>query len=206
MNRGHWWRHSRERLFAWLPALLMAAFALATGWLVRSMPDFGLPAQERPLLHEPDYQMRRFSLRSFDAEGRFKSEIQGVEGQHFPDTDTLEVRQPRMRAVDEQGQVTVGRAERGIANGDGSEIRLYEQARVVREAPSGAGSRASPRLEFRGDYLYAQTRLRRVSSDQPVELLRGSDRFTANAFDYDDRERVANLRGQVRGVIQSRVR
>jgi hypothetical protein len=41
----------------------------------------------------------------------------------------------------------------------------------------------------------------RVLSDQPVELLRGADRITANQLDYSDRERVAILTGRVRAQL-----
>ena len=192
MNSARLWRHGKEQFFAWLPALMMGLFALATAWLVRQTPGFNASAPERPVLHEPDYQMRQFSVRCFDAEGRLN-------------TDTLEVAQPRVRSFDAQGQLTVGRAERGLSNGEGTDIQLYGQARVVREAAAAANGRgAAPRLEFRGEYLHAWTEDKRVSSDQPVELLRGVDRFTGDRFDYDEKSGIANLRGNVRGVIQPR--
>lgn len=201
MSRARLWRHGKEHFFAWLPALMMGLFALGTGWLVRHAPEFNAAGgPERLLGHEPDYQMRSFAVRSFDASGRMTSELRGVEGQHYPDTDTLEVSQPRMRAFDEKNQLTVGRAERGVSNGDGSDIQLFGQARVVREP--GGNAQAAPRLEFRGEYLHAWVKAERVSSDQPVELLRGADRFTGNRLDYDNKSGVANLVGQVRGVLQ----
>ncbi|HMN55885.1 MAG TPA: LPS export ABC transporter periplasmic protein LptC [Ottowia sp.] len=203
MNSARLWRHGKEQFFAWLPALMMALFALGTGWLVRHTPDFTAASTvPGPLTHEPDYQMRSFAVRSFDAAGRMTSELRGVEGHHYPDTDTLEVSQPRVRSFDAKNQLTVGRAERGVSNGDGSEIQLYGQAQVVREPSTGADGRPTPRLEFRGPYLHAWVKDERVSSDQPVELLRGPDRFTGDRFDYDNHSGVANLIGQVRGVIQ----
>ena len=202
MNTARWWRYGRDQLSSWLPALLMMLFALGTWWLVRSAPE--LPGQdgERPVLHEPDYHMRQFSVRSFDPTGRLKSELTGVEGHHYPDTDTLEVQAPHMRSYDEQGLPTVATARRAVSNGDGSEVQLYGDARVVREAAAKPGGGALPRMEFRGEYLHAFTQDERVSSDQPVELLRGPDRFTGDVFDYDDKTGVANLRGRVRGVLQ----
>lgn len=196
------WRHGREHLSAWLPVLMMGLFALGTGWLVNNTAKLLSPVTEPPLRHEPDYQMHQFSVRSFDAHGQLTSELMGVDGQHYPDTDTLEVSQPRMRSFDESGQPTVGSAQRGVSNRDGSEIQLYGDVRVVREALAQPGGRTAPRLEFRGAYLHVFVNDDRVSSDQPVELIRGVDRFTGDAFDYDHRSGVANLRGHVRGVIQ----
>ena len=204
MKMTRLWRHGRDHLAAWLPVLLMVFFALGTWWLVRNAPSMPGTDVERPLRHEPDYFMRDFSVRSFDATGRLQSEILGVEGHHYPDTDTLEVQTPRMRSFDEQGRLTVATAQRAISNGDGSEVQLFGDAQVVREAVQGADGQAQPRLEFRGEYLHAFINDERVSSDQPVELLRGADRFTGNVFDYDNGTGVANLKGRVRGVIQAK--
>ena len=64
----------------------------------------------------------------------------------------------------------------------------------------GAGT-AQPRLEFRGEFLHAFTQAERVRSDQPVVLIRGNDRFTADAMEYDHLDQVLQLRGRVRGVL-----
>ncbi|HMN21777.1 MAG TPA: LPS export ABC transporter periplasmic protein LptC [Ottowia sp.] len=191
-----------DQLAAWLPAALMMLFALGTWWLVRSTEALRVPGIERPVLHEPDYDMRDFTVRNFDGDGRLKSELTGTQGHHYPDTDTYEMSQPRVRAYDAQGQLTIGRAERGVSNGDGSEIQLYGDAHVLRGAGVAADGRATPRLEFRGPYLQAWPEARRVHSDQPVELLRGVDRFTGDALDYDAQSGVAELRGNVRGLIR----
>jgi lipopolysaccharide export system protein LptC len=158
MNSARLWRHGKEQFFAWLPALMMALFALGTAWLVRHTPDFAAASgPPRPLAHEPDYQMRSFAVRSFDAAGRMTSELRGVEGHHYPDTDTLEVSQPRVRSFDPKNQLTVGRADRGVSNGDGSRSSSTARRRW-REASVGPGGRATPRLEFRGEYLHAWSR------------------------------------------------
>lgn len=202
MNAARLWRHGMDQLTAWLPALMMVLFALGTWWLVRSTEGLRIQPAERPVLHEPDYDLRRFTVRSFEASGRMKSELTGTTGHHYPDTDTFEVSEPRVRSYDEQDQLTIGSARRGISNGDGTDIQLYDDARVVREAAARAGGRTAPRLEFKGPYLHAWTETRRVSSDRPVELLRGLDRFTGDALDYDARSGVADLRGNVRGLLQ----
>jgi lipopolysaccharide export system protein LptC len=75
---------------------------------------------------------------------------------------------------------------------------------VVREPVPRGGGNATPRLEFRGEFLHAFTNDKRVKSDQPVELRRGGDVFTGDTFDYDHQRGVANLQGRVRGVLQPR--
>lgn len=202
MNRERLWAIGRNQMSTWLPALMMMLFALGTWWLVRSAPKIPIPNGTKAVSQEPDYFMREFAVRSFDATGRMTSELIGSEGHHYPATDTLEVTQPRLRSFDELGRPTVATARRGVSNADGSEVKLYDDAVVVREAAPKAGGGETPRLQFRGDYLHAFVNEDRVQSDQPVELMRGEDRFTGDSFSYDKRSGVANLTGRVRGVIQ----
>lgn len=202
MSESRLARIGRDQLSTWLPALMMMLFALGTWWLVRSAPKFATDAQPSAVSKEPDYFMQQFRVRSFDATGRLTSDLTGVEGHHFPATDTLEVKDPHMRSIDAQGRVTVGTALRGVSNSDGSEIQLYGNAVVVREPVKLPNGSVQPRLEFRGDYLHAFVDEDRVSSDKPVELLRGTDRFVGDQFDYNDRTGVAELKGRVRGVLQ----
>ena len=195
-------RIGRDQLSTWLPALLMMLFALGTWWLVRSAPKFAAESEASVVSKEPDYFMRDFRVRGFDATGRMTSDLTGVEGHHFPVTDMLEVQKPHMRSFDAQGRLTVGTALRGVSNADGSEIQLYGNAVVVREPFTRPDGSVIPRLEFRGEYLHAFVNEDRVSSDKPVELLRGNDRFVGDHFEYDDRSGVAQLKGRVRGVLQ----
>ncbi|MFV0680697.1 LPS export ABC transporter periplasmic protein LptC [Ottowia sp.] len=204
MDRRRMLRYGRDQLSAWLPVLLMGLFALGTWWLVRSAPQFLEPRVEKAVSAKPDYFMQDFWVRSFTPEGRLKSELRGTEGRHYPADDTLEVMQPRIQSIDEQGHPTVVTAQRAISNAGVSEVKLYGKARVVREPVAKHGGGVEPRLEFRGEFLHAFMDEDRVSSDQPVELQRGDDQFTGDVFDYSDQTGIANLQGRVRGVIQPR--
>ena len=202
MSESRLARIGRDQLSTWLPALMMMLFALGTWWQVRSAPKFPTDGAAAVVSKEPDYFMNQFRVRDFDATGRLTSDLTGVEGHHFPATDTLEVKDPHMRSVDDDGRVTVATALRGVSNGDGSEIQLFGNAVIVREATKRPDGTAVPRMEFRGEYLHAFVNEDRVSSDKPVELLRGADRFVGDQFDYDNRTGVAVLKGRVRGVLQ----
>lgn len=178
--------------------------ALGSYWLVRNAPSLAGPEKAAPVQHDADYFMRGFVVRSYLADGELSSELFGKEGRHFPDTDTFEIDQVRLRAVSESGLVTRSRADRGLSNADSTEVQLFGNAEVIREAGVDLKGNAVPRLEFRGEFLHAYTDVERVSSDQPVTLLRGNDRFTADAMDYDNLSGIANLTGRVRGVLLPR--
>ena len=105
-------RQGWDQLSIYLPVVLMGLLALGTWWLVRNAPMPQLPAIDRPVKHQPDYFMKSFSVKTFDATGRLQSEVQGDEARHYPDTDTLEIDQVRMRSVSIDGRVTVATANR----------------------------------------------------------------------------------------------
>ena len=56
-------------------------------------------------------------------------------------------------------------------------------------------------MEFQGEFLHAFLNTERVRSHKPVTLIRGNDRFTADQLDYDNLDRLMELRGRVRGVL-----
>jgi lipopolysaccharide export system protein LptC len=202
MSRRQMLRQSWERITLYLPVMIMGLLALGTWWLVRNAPAPLAPPTEKARSNQPDYSMKAFSVKSFDAKGRLQSEVQGDLARHFPDTDTLEIDHARMRSVALDGRLTLATANRALSNADGSEVQLFGNAIVTREPlPARPGVAAQPRMEFRSEFLHAYTQTERVRSDKPVVLTRGSDRFTADGMDYDHLDQVLQLRGRVKGVL-----
>jgi lipopolysaccharide export system protein LptC len=194
-----------DRFSIYLPVLLMGLLALASYWLLQATPEPPEPVAERPLSHEPDYFMRRFSVKVFDAGGALKSEVFGAEARHRPDTDTTEIDNARIRSIGPGGQLTSATARRVIANGSNTEFMLDGDAVVIREVAPQAGGEALPRLEFRGESLKISTEPERVVSDQPVLLVRGNDRMSADTLDYrGGDERVAVFNGRVKVTLAPR--
>ncbi len=201
MTRRSAARRGWEAATVYLPVLLMGLLALGTWWLVRNAPMPQLPRTEVEKVHEADYFMRDFSVKNFDAGGVLQSELQGSLARHYPDTDTIDIDAVKMRSLAPNGRLTHATANRALSNGDGTEVQLFGNAVVTREALSLPGEKIQPRLEFRGEFLHAWTQTERVSSNQPVTLTRGNDRFTANSMDYDNLEQVLELRGRVQGTM-----
>jgi lipopolysaccharide export system protein LptC len=193
------WRRAWDRITIYLPIILMGILALGTYWLARTTPVAQQEPGTRPVRHDADYFLRNFSIKSFTGEGRLKSELQGTEARHYPDTDTLEIDNPHMRSYNEQGAVTVATARHAVSNADGSEVQLIGDAVVTREVP---GHKDQPRLELRGEFLDIYGNDEKVKSDRPVVMIRGNDRFSGDSMDYDNLDRVLQLRGNVRGVLQ----
>ncbi|MEJ8857202.1 LPS export ABC transporter periplasmic protein LptC [Variovorax robiniae] len=194
-------RRGVDRVSLYLPIIVAGALALGTYWLVRNAPRLAVPMPKEEATHDPDYFMRGFVVKNFLPNGELRSELAGTEGRHYADNDTIEVDQVRVRSISPQGLVTHASADRGLSNSDVSEVQLFGNAIVVRDAAVSPSGKPLPRLEFRGEFLHAYMDTERVRSDKPVTLTRGTDRFTADAMDYDNLSGVANLNGRVRGVL-----
>jgi lipopolysaccharide export system protein LptC len=197
---AYWLRLVWDRLSLYLPVFLMAVLAFGTYWLVRSTPALFAPEVKKVVKHEPDYFMKNFAVRSFDANGRLKSEVFGEQARHYPDTDTLEIDQVRIRSFNDVGRLTTATAQRALTNGDASEVQLFGDATVVREPVTDANGAQVPRTEFRSEFLHAFMNTERVRTNKPVQLTRGDSHFTADAMEYDNLDRLLHLSGRVRVV------
>lgn len=194
------WRRVGDRLSLYLPVLLMGLLALGTWWLVRNAPKPLAGPADQVVSADPDYTMRDFSVHQFDASGRLQSVIQGDMARHLPLSDTLEVDAVRTRSIAPDGTVTTSAAQRGISNSDASEVQLWGDAKVRRVVPG----QPQAALQVEGEFLHAWTKEERVRSHLPVVLTRGGSRFVGDSMNYDNLSQVIELKGRVRGVIESR--
>lgn len=185
----------------YLPLVVMGMLALGTYWLVRSTPAVSGDTAARAVTHEPDYFMNGFSVKTFDSVGRTRTEVVGEKARHYPDTQWLEIDNIRIRSFDEKGRLTTATANQGLTNEGSTEVQLLGNALVIREADTAKHSGAAARMEYRSEFLHAFLTTEKVKSHKPVELLRGSDRFTADSLEFDNVEQVLQMRGRVLGVL-----
>jgi lipopolysaccharide export system protein LptC len=194
-------REAWDRFLLYLPLACMAVLALGTYWMVRSEPPAALPSVPRAQTHQPDYFMDGFAVKTFDAGGRLRSEVMGDKVRHYPDTQWLEIDSIHIRSFDDKGHLTTAVADHGLSNEDGSEVQLMGHAVVVREAGADKDGKASPPMQYRGEFLHAFMNTERLKSNKPVELQRGSDHFTADSMDFDNVEQLLQLSGRVHGTL-----
>ena len=183
---------------AYLPLLMMAVLALGTWWLVRNAPTLETPRETVAPRHEPDYEMTNFVVQRFAKDGTLRTQLEGDRLRHYPDNDTLEIDRARLRAIDSDGVVTLATANRALANGDGSEVQLLGDARVVRPAHGN-----EQEIEFRGEFLHAFRNVEQVRSHLPVTVTQGESVVHADAMEYDNLARVIDLHGRTRATFVS---
>jgi lipopolysaccharide export system protein LptC len=180
----------------YLPLLLMAVLALGTWWLVKNTPLLEVGRSIAAPRHEPDYTMSLFMVQRFAPSGAMRVQIEGDLMRHYPDTDTFEVDNPRIRAIGLDGRVTTATARLALSNRDGSEMQLRGGAHVVREATA-----TDPAVDFRGEFLHYFQFSERVQSNLPVVVVRGGNELRADAMNYDNLKGVLDLKGHVRSVL-----
>jgi len=190
-----------DRLSIYLPIAVMGLMALGTYWLVQNTPRTAAPAVERPVRHASDYFMNNFSVTTFVESGRLRSEVLGVAARHYPDSDTLEIDRIRIRSFDERGRLPTATADRALTNSDASVVELFGNALLVRESTRGPSGSIAPQIEFRGEYLHANTETERIKSNRPVELRRGKDVFSGDSMDFDNAGQIMVMQGRVKGLI-----
>ncbi|MES3014574.1 MAG: LPS export ABC transporter periplasmic protein LptC [Pseudomonadota bacterium] len=195
-NPAPWYLRAIDTASTYLPLLLMAVLALGTWWLVKNTPLFEGDRAAAPLRHEPDYTMTQFMVQRFGANGAMRVQIEGDLMRHYPDTDTFEIDNPRIRAIGDDGRVTTATARLALSNRDGSEVQLTGGAHVVREATP-----TQTAIDFRGEFLHYFQFTERVRSHLPVVVAQGGSEIRADAMAYDNLARVLDLKGHVRAVL-----
>lgn len=185
----------------YLPVLLMGLLAFGTWWVVKSSFD---PADERPPRperHEPDYVMQKFSVQRYAASGALQAHLEGEALRHYPDTDTLEIDQVRLRAVDAAGRLSTATARRAITNGEATDVQLTGGAEVVQAATD-----AQPEIRFRSESLRALLDSERVFSDQPVVVTQGGTEVRSDGMEYTRSDGVVRFTGRARATFEPRPR
>lgn len=195
-RRASWSLRVIDAASTYLPLLLMAVLALGSWWLVKNTPLFENDRVVAPPRHEPDYTMTRFLVQRFGADGAMRVQIEGDLMRHYPDTDTIEIDNPRIRAIGDDGRVTVASARQALSNRDGSEVQLSGGAHVVREATA-----KDEAIDFRGEFLHYFQYTERVRSHLPIVVTRGNSEVRADAMNYDNLSGLLSLKGHVRAVL-----
>ncbi|MFN3859981.1 MAG: LPS export ABC transporter periplasmic protein LptC [Roseateles sp.] len=198
-----WLWRVQSLLSNYLPLLLMALLASGTWWLVKNTPLLGEPGEPTPPRHVPDYRMANFEIQRIGADGRLKLQIAGAELRHYPDTDTIEIDQVRVRATAPDGSLAIAEARRALSNGDGSDLQLLGDVRLRRLAP-GSGDNAPALLEVRGEFLQALRHSEVLRSHLPVQIRQGGATLNASNFEYRHLSGQLSFTGKAQGQFSPR--
>jgi len=189
-------RRTLDRLTIYLPLILFGLLALGSWWLVRSMPELLPPGIDRQLRQDPDYQLEKFTVKSFDASGRMTRELSGQSATHFPAKQELHIQGIRLFAENEVGTRIEAQAQKGVSLEKEQQVNLSGNVVVVRLADM-----QGPRMVMKSQTLTALLDEERLVSTNPVEIVRGGDVVTAQSMDFDTRNGQYKLQGQVKSTL-----
>ena len=203
-NQAPTWR-ARQRLQAlmdvllgWLPLLVLSVLLLTTIWLVRTAPTPMHTVDAKAPQHLADYDVRQFTLNTYSLTGQLQSSITGTSAQHFEDSLTTLIQQPRVLIYSKEGRVTSASAKRALSNEDGSEVQLFGQAEVYR-APLSDQEQG---LRVKSEFLHFFANTDSMQTDLPVLVTRGSNSFRSNKLMADNLSQTLNMSGRVQVQIQ----
>ncbi|KQV99523.1 LPS export ABC transporter periplasmic protein LptC [Rhizobacter sp. Root1221] len=195
-QRQPWTWQLAQMASTYLPVMLMALLAIGTWWLVKNTVP---PSDDRPAVaprHEPDYEMHHFSVQRYTPAGTLEAQLEGETLRHYPDTDTLEIDNVRLRAIDSENRTSVATAHHALTDSAATEVQLMGQAEVVREAtPTEAA------IHFRSEFLHAFVQAERVFSNKPVVVTQGGTEVQADGMEYTHKDGVIRFTGRSRAVF-----
>lgn len=196
-------RRLLDRLTAWSPALMLGGLAALTYWLdsqVQAPADKGATAPR----HEPDMYIERFRAVSLGEDGKPRQILSAQRAVHFPDDQTSEFVEPRLKLTEPGKPGFELTAKHGKLSADRDQIWFSGNVRAVREAPPGeSGDRASGGpMTLTTEALHIATREERLDTDQAVTIEDARGIIRGVGLDFDNLGRTASLRSQVSGTLQ----
>jgi len=164
--------------------LLLGLLVLGTWWA----SDYALQSIQvdppRRLTHERDSWSEPFVMVRSDARGQAINRLEGKAMEHFPDTDSYEIDQPRAVGHQAGSPVTVGTADHGVLDQKGERIVLTGNAHLQRLATP-----ESQLLDVRSEQLIIEPEHDLVHTDQPAVVIHGASTLRGTGMRYDNRTR-----------------
>ena len=181
---------------AYMPLFMLSLLLLLSIWLVRNAPTSPPPEAPQPLSHTPDYEFTRFTLRSYDINGKILSAMKGEKAQHFQDTLNTLVQSPDVWIFSDK-RLTTATAKQALTNEDGSQVQLMGSAMVRRDDKNSV----SKTEQINSDFLHFYADSDTLVTHLPVSIIRGEDRFFADSLRADNISQVLQLKGRVKVKI-----
>ena len=191
----------RERGTLALSILLVGGLAVGSYWLAQQarLSD----VTPRALGHDVDYTADDITLTRMDETGRAQYVVDAKTLVHYFDDDSADLTQPRLVGSKRERPEVRVRADLGKTTSEGQEVRLFGNVVMVRQAWKG-----SPEMVATGPYMLVYPEREVLSSDQPIDVVQGGSRVTANGMQYDNGRRTLQLDGgkggRIREVIEAR--
>ena len=177
-----------------LPLVLLTFLAALTFWLDRaSLGDS--PSNSGKNRHDPDFIVSGLDMRQFNLDGSLKHSLTARKMLHYTDDDSTQVIDP-MLIFYAHAQSTRLSAQQATVSHDGTEVRLADDVRMVREASDDSPELVVTTAELK---VYPDDEIARSAA--PVTISQGRSEITGSGIEIDNRARTMQLLGRVRGTL-----
>lgn len=185
----------RPRSSTIFPLVLIAGLALLSFWLEYAVREADQDTATT-LRHDPDFVIENFTTSEMDEQGRPSATLSARKLVHFPDDETSELSEPFLTHLRGEGAAPIHiSAKRGVVNGTGEEVRLYENVVVQRPA-------SGKQLELRVETSYLQVFPDQQIARTPeyVTITEGASRLSGTGLEANTDTGRMTLKSKVRGV------
>jgi len=174
----------KERLPGLVAVLLLCLLVLGTWWA----SDYTLRSIQvdppRRMTHERDSWASAFVMVRTDPQGHAINRLEGQAMEHFPDTDSYDITEPRAIGHQPDSPITVGTARTGTLDHHGDRIVLNGDAHL-RRLPDADHQL----LDVRSEQLTIEPNLDLVHTDRPALVINGHSTMRGQGMRYDNRTR-----------------
>lgn len=180
-------------------ALLLPLMVLALGsfWLVEVMQRAMDDASSRAERSEPDFYVEEFTYVRMAANGQPRYRLSGTRLTHNPQDGSYDVLSPLVTVLSNPALPVTLRSARAHINGDGSEVHLYDHAKMTR-----AGNAKTAALRLESEYLLMLPNDDVVRTDTFAKLSHGTSILTGTGMIADNANRVLRVLNNVHGTYQ----
>lgn len=185
----------------WVLLALVVVMALGSFWVLEVMRRSLNDSMPHVVNNEPDYFVEKFSFVKISKAGQARYHISGEKLTHNPQDSSYEIVQPALKVIHlNQPPLTI-RADRALADQDGSKIHLHDHVQMDRPA-SASGSTPTQHFQMASDYLLVLPDTNVVQTNRPVKLLFGSTTLSGTGMYANHVTREFRLANNVHGTYQ----
>jgi lipopolysaccharide export system protein LptC len=192
-----------DRLVAWSPVLLLGGLAALTYWLDAQVQP-AATHRDGSSRHDPDLFLTDFKAVTFDARGLPRESLSAASAEHFPDNDSAELQDPKLSLTDPGRPTMTITADTGVIAGDREHGDFKGHVLVHRDAdttPPSPGEAANGPVTLTTSLLHVDTRVQRVTTDQPVTIEEPRGIIHGRGLEFDNKAKRVRLHSHVTGTL-----
>ncbi|HXA47650.1 MAG TPA: LPS export ABC transporter periplasmic protein LptC [Burkholderiaceae bacterium] len=183
-----------------LIALILLGVALAAGsslWLLDILRRAMNADDHNAARTAPDYFVENFNFVRTSKIGQARYAISGTKLTHFPKDDTFAIDMPVVRSLSVDHPSMTMRAQRGIANSDASDVKMFDDVQIDRPT-----SKFAPHFHLTSEYAQFLPDEDIMRTDKPVVITQDTTVITGEDFYVNNATMIFSLARNTHAVIQ----